>query len=68
MSLPLHSRAENRTAAFQHVQIIDGTWRSICLHCYLTAGRADTEDKLQDGERGHVCTDLWGRKRTPSSI
>lgn len=42
--------------AFQRVPIPDGTWRSICLHCFLTAAKAQTKDGLEDGEQEHDCS------------
>ena len=43
--------------AYQHVQTPDGTWRSICLHCFLTAATATTRRDLEDGEKKHNCGD-----------
>jgi hypothetical protein len=48
--------------AFQRVPIPDGTWRSICLHCFLTAAKAKTKDGLEDGEQEHVCGKIVGEK------
>lgn len=48
--------------AFQRVPIPDGAWRSICLHCFLTAAKAQTKDGLEDGEQEHVCSKIVGEK------
>jgi hypothetical protein len=34
----------------------DGTWDSICLHCYMTAASSPSEDELQTLERLHICS------------
>ena len=44
--------------AFQRVPIPDGTWRSICLHCFLTAAKAQTQYGLENGEQEHVCSKM----------
>ena len=36
----------------------DGTWDSICLHCYMTAASTPREDELQALERLHFCSPM----------
>ena len=36
----------------------DGTWDSICLHCYMTAASTPREDELQALERLHICSPM----------
>ena len=36
----------------------DGTWDSICLHCYMTAASTPREDELRTLERLHVCSPM----------
>lgn len=54
MPLQFPSRPPLSTG-YQHVKIPDGSWRSICLSCYLTAASSDTEDGLKLEEQEHVC-------------
>jgi hypothetical protein len=41
---------------FCYRQNPDGTWDSICLHCFMTAASTPREDELQTLERRHICS------------
>jgi hypothetical protein len=40
---------------FCYRQNPDGTWDSICLHCFMTAASSPREDELPTIERLHIC-------------
>ena len=42
---------------FAHRQNRDGTFDSICLHCYLTVATANSKENLADREKRHECKD-----------
>lgn len=46
---------------FAHRKNIDGTFDSICLTCYRTAGSSLIENGLESHETHHICrpVDLW---------
>jgi hypothetical protein len=39
----------------------DGSWDSICLHCYQTAAQARSEAELTEAQKQHVCGPLASR-------
>jgi hypothetical protein len=40
---------------FAHRENSDGTFDSICLHCYLTVGTATAIQALVQSEKSHIC-------------
>ena len=40
---------------FPHRRNRDGTYDSICVHCFATVGTGKTEDELLEAEKLHVC-------------
>ena len=45
----------NSNADYAHRLNSDGTFDSICLHCFLTVTTANTETELVFGEAQHSC-------------
>src|SRR5512133_1301541 len=52
MSTP--RRAPSGSFSYRHN--LDGTWDSICLHCFMTAASSPLEDELQILEQLHICS------------
>jgi hypothetical protein len=54
----------NSNADYAHRQNGDGTFDSICLHCFRTVTTANTECELVFGEAQHSCPPdaTWRRK------
>jgi len=44
-----------RKAIFPHRQNKDGSYESICPHCYLTVATEQSEGELKALEQQHVC-------------
>jgi hypothetical protein len=40
---------------YTHRKRADGTWDSICMTCYRTAAKSDTEPQLGETELMHKC-------------
>ena len=57
LSDQMHSEAPmNVTRIYPHRQTRDGSYESICLTCFLTISRANTESELRVQEEAHVCS------------
>ncbi len=40
---------------YPHRRNSDGTWDSICTNCFQTVAHCETESKLAQFEKAHVC-------------
>jgi hypothetical protein len=40
---------------FRHRRNDNGSYDSICIHCFATVGSSVAEEKLEEGEKRHVC-------------
>jgi hypothetical protein len=50
-------------AEYTHRKKADGTWDSICMTCYRTAAKSDTELELGEDESMHKCDGSpWSRQ------
>jgi hypothetical protein len=46
----------------------DGTWDSICKHCFSTIAHGTTESELADREKAHVCHSSYLAERGLLSV
>jgi hypothetical protein len=46
---------ETPLASFHFRHNPDGSWDSICLHCFATAARASSEAELTEAQKRHNC-------------
>jgi hypothetical protein len=53
------SRLKLSFGSYYYRQNRDGTWDSICLHCFLTAARTSKKEELADLEALHHCSPLF---------
>jgi hypothetical protein len=51
---------------FRHRHNDNGSYDSICIHCFATVGSSLTEEKLEEDEKRHVCNpEILFRLATP---
>jgi hypothetical protein len=60
--------SDARCPPFTRCADANGQWRSICMSCYLTVAREDSEAELCEGEEAHDCGQFFTAKRTNMSV
>jgi hypothetical protein len=56
---------EIRDDWFPHRKNVDGTFDSICPHCFATIAHAQRETDLEQVEREHSCFATWAQSLGP---